>query len=81
MPMKLAANKLFVRCEDMPSGGEKCTNGCGEETAVTDLSRDNLNVLFESSNVSPRPEPNRATRGDLMVPLFTLPHHFHIDNS
>lgn len=64
MPLKVAQSKLFVRCDDMTSGKERCTNGSGEEFEVnTDISKSSLKPMFASPIAAPNPQHNTATRG------------------
>lgn len=65
MPFKVAQSKLFVRCDDMTSGKERCTNGSGEEFEVnTDISKNSLKPMFASPIAAPNPQHNTATRGN-----------------
>lgn len=71
MTQNEASSRLFVRCEDTLSGGERCTNFRGVETEVTSTDSD-LKPMFASSVADPNHQHNTPTRGTygIILALF-----------
>jgi len=62
MTQKEASSRLFVRCEDSASGGERCTDYHGTESKVSNT--ENLNPVFASDS---NPRHGTATRESTAV--------------
>lgn len=61
MTQNEASSRLFVRCEDSVSGGERCTDFHGTESRVSNT--ENLKPMFASDS---NPRHGTSTRGNLV---------------